>query len=119
MTSLREFHRTTGNNESRVKVGDVVLVHDDGPRIKWKLAVVEELLPGRDGHVRAVNIRTQGGMTNRPIAKLYPLEATAQPRRNRTVAVPRDDLPANPHPRRIQRAATVRATQRISEWIRD
>ena len=119
LTSLREFHRTTGNNESRVKVGDVVLVHDDGPRIKWKLAVVEELLPGRDGHVWAVNNRTQGGMTNRPIAKLYPLEVTAQPRRNRTVAVPRDDLPANPHLRRIQRAAAVRATQRISEWIRD
>lgn len=92
MTYLREFHRTTGNNESRVKVGDVFL-HDDGPPIKRKLAVIEELLPGRDGHVWAVDIRTQGGMTNGPIAKLYPLEVTAQPRE-------RYDLPVNQHPRR-------------------
>jgi len=26
---------------SRVKIGDVVLVHDDTPRIKWRLAVIE------------------------------------------------------------------------------
>ena len=60
LTSLREFHRTTSNNIATVKVGDVVLVHDEGSRINCKLAVLEELLPGRDGHVRAVNIRTQG-----------------------------------------------------------
>lgn len=85
--SLREFHKTTSNNKPRVKVGDVVLVHDEGPQINWKLAVVEELLPRRDGHVRAVNICTQGGTTNRPIAKLYPLEITAQPQENLTPAV--------------------------------
>ena len=54
LMSLREFHKTTGNNNAVVKVGDVVLVHDEGSRINWKLAVVEELLPRKDGHVRAV-----------------------------------------------------------------
>ena len=29
LTSLREFHKTTGNNIQKVKVGDIVLVHDD------------------------------------------------------------------------------------------
>ena len=72
LTSLREFHKTTGNNKPRVKVGDIVLVHDDGTRINWKLAIVEKLLPGRDGLLHAVIIHTQGGTTNRPIAKLYP-----------------------------------------------
>ena len=107
LTSLREFHRTTGNNESSVKVGDVVLVHDEGPRINWKLAVVEELLPGRDGHVRAVNIRTKGGTTNRPVARLYPLEITAQTQENLAPTVPRDDRPVDPYPRRPCRAAAT------------
>ena len=119
LTSLREFHKTTGNKKPTVKVGDVVLVHDEGPRINWKLAVVEELLPGRDGHVRAVNIRTQGGTTNRPIAKLYPLEISAQPQENLTPTVPRVDCPVDPCPKRTQRAAAARALQRIAEWTRD
>ena len=32
LTSLREFHRTSGNNDQQIKVGDVVLVYDDNPR---------------------------------------------------------------------------------------
>lgn len=77
LTSLREFHRTSGNNNQEIKVGDVVLVHDDSPRISWKMAIVEELIVGRDGLVRAANIRTCNGKTNRPIVKLYPLEVTS------------------------------------------
>ena len=30
LTSLREFHRSQGNNNQSVKVGDVVQIHDDG-----------------------------------------------------------------------------------------
>ena len=37
--TLRETHRTTGNNDQQVKVGDVVLVHDDTRRVNWRLAV--------------------------------------------------------------------------------
>ena len=77
LTSLREFHRTSGNNDQKIKVGDVVLVHDDSPRISWKMAVVEELITDGDGLVRAANIRTCNGKTNRPIARLYPLEVTS------------------------------------------
>ena len=119
LTSLREFHKTTGNNNVAVKVGDVVLVHDEGSRINWKIAVIEELLPGRDGHVRAVNIRTQGGKTNRPISKLYPLEISAQPQENLPPSVPRSNCPVDPYPKRTQRAAAASAIQRIAEWTRD
>jgi len=31
LTSLHEFHKTTGNNVQKVQVGDVVLVHNDIP----------------------------------------------------------------------------------------
>ena len=32
LTSLREFHRVTGNNSQEISVGDVVLVHNEGSR---------------------------------------------------------------------------------------
>ena len=77
LTSLRESHNTTGNNVQKVKVGDVVLVHDDTLKVNWKLAVIQQVIKGKDGLIRAANIRTANGITNRPITKLYPLEVTA------------------------------------------
>ena len=58
LTSLREYHRTTGNNNQQVKSGDTVLVYVENPRSTWKLAVVEELMTGKDGLVRAAKIKT-------------------------------------------------------------
>ena len=55
-----------------------MLVHDDKPRNLWKLAIIEELIRGNDGLVRAANIRTKNSTTNRPITKLHPLEITAR-----------------------------------------
>jgi hypothetical protein len=74
LTALRERHQTTGKNDQTISVGDVVLVHDDVPRLLWKLAVVEELVPGKDGLIRSAKIQPQNGLTNRAIVKLYPLE---------------------------------------------
>jgi len=78
LTSLREYHRTSGNNAQTIKPGDIVLIHDDTPRITWKLVVIEELLRGKDGLVRAATIRTGQGRTNRPIAKLILLEVSSE-----------------------------------------
>ena len=58
LTSLREFHKVSRHNKQLIKKGDVVFIHDDKPRLNWKLAVIEELLMGNDGLVRAANIRT-------------------------------------------------------------
>ena len=51
-----------------------MLIHDDVPRTKWKMAVIEQLIRGND---RAATIRYNGGRTNRPISKLYPLEVSS------------------------------------------
>ena len=51
LTSLREFHNSSGDNRQRVKVGDVVLVHNEGPRINWRLAVIKDLITGGDNLV--------------------------------------------------------------------
>ncbi|XP_052268588.1 uncharacterized protein LOC127869969 [Dreissena polymorpha] len=75
LTSLREHHRMSGSNTQTINTGDVVQIHDDGPRCRWKLAVVVDVVTGRDGHIRAAKVRTSNGLyTLRPIAKLYPLE---------------------------------------------
>jgi hypothetical protein len=74
LTALREHHQTTGTNIQTILAGDVVQIHDEKPRSQWKLAVVEELITGRDGLTRAAKIRTKNGVTNRAIVKLYPLE---------------------------------------------
>ena len=68
------------NKEKKVQVpeiGDIVLVGDDDKkRIHWPLAKIIELLPGKDGVVRVVRIKTQTGQLVRPIQKLYPLEVS-------------------------------------------
>ena len=77
LTSLCEFHKMTGNNKQKIGVGDIVLVHNDCQRIYWKLAIIENLIYGKDNLVRAANIRTANGSTNRAITRLYPLEIRA------------------------------------------
>ena len=67
----------TGTNLQTVKVGDIVLIHDDTPRMQWRLAMIEEVIGGLDGLVRAARIRTSSGKTNRLLAKLFPLEINA------------------------------------------
>ena len=44
LTSLREFHRTSGSTRQVIKKGDVVIIHDDVPRTMWKIAVVNDLV---------------------------------------------------------------------------
>lgn len=75
LTSLREQHRQSGNIGDMGKVGTVVQIHDDSlPRSRWSLGVIQDVLPGGDGSIRAAVVRSRGGVTNRPISKLYPLE---------------------------------------------
>ena len=76
--ALREFHKATGNNRRVIKKGDVVVVHDDCPRLQWKLAVVDDLVEENDGLIRSAHISTANHKTSRPITtritRLYPLE---------------------------------------------
>ena len=123
LTSLREFHKTIGNNTQRVQIGDVVLVHDDIPRINWQLTVIEDVIKGSDGLIRAVNIRTKSGRTNRPIACLYPLEVRSadtlmRPPMTTVNPQPSDKVPeeqAQPDTRPTRNTA-LRAREKFREW---
>ena len=86
-----------------------MLVHNEGPRSTWKLAVIENLIRGGDGLVRAAHIHTSTGYTNQPVTKLYPLEIT-------TTTVPRiashdgsEQQPTAVVSTRPRRAATTEA----------
>jgi hypothetical protein len=68
---MMKSKRSTRN----LKVGEVVIVEtDDKRRLNWPLAVVEELVPGRDGQVRLAKLKTNSGIILRPVQKIYPLE---------------------------------------------
>ena len=47
-TSLREFNnKRSGHSKEAIRVGDIVVVHNDKPRLQWRLAIIEELIRGR------------------------------------------------------------------------
>ncbi|GBP80967.1 hypothetical protein EVAR_54130_1 [Eumeta japonica] len=53
------------------KVGDLVLIKEDNlPSLKWRRGRIEEMLPGKDGVVRVVILRTQSGKITRPVVKI-------------------------------------------------
>ena len=123
LTSLRDTHKGTNTSKQIIKVGDIVLVHDDVPRSRWQLAVIEELIEGLDGYTRAAKIRTAKGTTNRPVAKLFPLEVSAACETNATNGddnvdqQDNDDQDESPAVREwLTRNAAIRACDRIKEW---
>ena len=93
---------------------------DETPRSTWKLAIVEGLIMGKDGLTRAANIKTSQGMTNRPIAKLIPLEvSTATSTEGDTcnnaakdTQTVRDSIDQRP-----QRTAAQRGRKRVADWV--
>jgi hypothetical protein len=91
----------------------VIIKEDQKPRNVWKLAMVKQLIMGRDSVVRAVRLKTGNGHLERAIRHLFPLELSCD------VEEPSQLNPEapeyNPRPRR--QAATV-ASQRIQEIVR-
>ena len=48
----------------------VLLAVENSKKLEWSLAVVEELIPGRDGEVWLVKLRTTSGILLRPIQRV-------------------------------------------------
>jgi hypothetical protein len=59
-----------------IAVGDLVLLVEETPRNHWPLARVLDVFPGDDGNVRAVRVKTQSTILERPIRKICHLEST-------------------------------------------
>nr|CAH7714052.1 unnamed protein product [Callosobruchus chinensis] len=79
LQQLRLFHSLKPVKSRSFQVGDVALLHDqNAPRLMWKMVRVTQVFHGRDGKIRACDVRTADGtILRRPIQLLYPLEITA------------------------------------------
>jgi len=107
--SLRERHNLKHNTkELDLKIGDVVLIQsDERNRGKWNIGIVDKLIEGSDGVVRAVKLRAGKSYLERAPQQLYPMELSCDRLPNR---------PLNPTAREFQpRAAAQAARRRIGE----
>jgi hypothetical protein len=63
----------TEKRERELRKGDVMLIKgDEKNRRLWKIGIVAQLIPGRDGVVRGVRLRAGKSFMERPIQFLYP-----------------------------------------------
>ena len=69
LTALRERHNLTHKtSKHQPKEGDVVIVKSDRKNCgTWSVAIVKSTYPGRDGIIRAVELKTSNGTIERPI----------------------------------------------------
>ena len=76
MRALRQRHDLRHHGKSaRLQEGDVGIIKgDEKNRGKWKIEIVDKLIPGRDGIVRAVRLRAGKSYLERPIQFLYLME---------------------------------------------
>ncbi|GFS92154.1 DUF5641 domain-containing protein [Trichonephila clavipes] len=55
----------------------MVLIGNNKKRLSWPIAKIIELIPGRDGEIRTVRLKTQHGTVIRPVQRIFPLEVQA------------------------------------------
>ncbi|XP_055840693.1 uncharacterized protein LOC129908306 [Episyrphus balteatus] len=79
LQQLRSLHHERQAASTYLAAGDVVLIEDPSlPRILWRLAIIQKTFPGRDGKVRACEVRlANGSVLRRPVQLLYPLEISS------------------------------------------
>ena len=117
LRGLRERHNMKHNQRQQsLSKGDVVMIKgEEKNRGHWKLGIVEELFPGRDGVVRSVRLRAGKSFLERPIQHLYPLELSC----DRTAVVLNRSLNPKAPVFRSKRDAAVAANVRIQNQAED
>ncbi|XP_067214199.1 uncharacterized protein [Linepithema humile] len=53
-----------------IKVGALVLIRESTPPLKWSLGRIIDVHPGKDGLIRTVTLKTQGGIIQRTLPKI-------------------------------------------------
>jgi hypothetical protein len=82
---LKEYVPTLVNrskwhkNQQNLAEGDVAVINDPTlPRNLWPLGIVENVLPGLDGVVRTVDVKTTKGLIRRPAVKVCPFDRVGE-----------------------------------------
>ena len=116
MRSLRESHRRAGGKQTpHPNIGDVVIIRGDSKnRNQWKLAIVIDLIRGKDSIVRAAKLKVGKDHLERASQHLYPLElACTQWPSSSTLNPSAPEFQARP--RRDAAAAAAVRVQQIAE----
>ena len=93
--SVAKFQR-----RGQLSEGSVVLIHEENlPRLRWPVGVVVKLHPGRDGLVRAADVKTKRGVYTRAVQRLHNLEVAGEP--DADVDVPEIGMTAQPVPESV------------------
>ena len=76
LRGLRERHNQQhGGKTNAPKVGEVVIIKSDEKNLgKWKLGVVEAVIPGIDNVARGATVGTGKSVVERAVQHLFPLE---------------------------------------------
>ena len=130
LSGLREYHRNkVGERERVVQIGDVVTVFEDNvKRGRWKTAVVEDVVIGKDKVVRGAKIRviTKGNpiRMSRPVQKLYPLEIRCETEKVQKSGVGNAEESMSKHAVEVtsrrnvpRRAAAISSEQKTREMV--
>ncbi|XP_058827769.1 uncharacterized protein LOC131687690 [Topomyia yanbarensis] len=56
----------------------VVVLNENTPPIRWKMARIDQVHPGKDGVVRVVTLKTATGLLRRPVEKICILPSSKQ-----------------------------------------
>ncbi|XP_036347636.1 uncharacterized protein LOC118757013 [Rhagoletis pomonella] len=66
--------------QPNLKVNDLVLLKDDlAPPLKWPMGRIIDVMPGEDGRVRVVQVKTAEGIYKRSITKVCKLPTEFSP----------------------------------------
>ena len=81
LLALRSTFRKDGETGPSIKIGDIVLVKDEGARILWRLAKVVHIRLSKDGEARGATLHMaergkKAVELTRPTEHIYPLELT-------------------------------------------
>ena len=75
LPELTYYAQSRKTNVRDINVGDIVLIGSEKSRGKWRMGKIQTLKYGKDGKVRAAQVKTSGKkLLNRPMQQLYPLE---------------------------------------------
>ena len=125
--NLREWNSNSSKLRALANDENAQDENTETKRVNWRLAIVESLIKGKDGLVRAANIKTSTGRTNRPITKL---EVRSNSRTTEEPKITTDKSPdtknpsTNPHspdvtdrkPSRPVRAKAQSAREKLKLW---
>ena len=121
LVNLREQHLNKSKPGSKfVQIGDIALIGDDSKkRNQWKLGVIQELVPGKDGEVRGAKVRVASkGKTSvwaRPVQKLFPIEVKSENEGRIAMLDDNHDKPAR-DPAPIAASRPKRASALDARW---